>query len=249
MGMNTLEHQHDSQSIAERIRGAKEHSYLRDFVYGAIDGTVTTFAVVTSIAGAGLDSKYVVVLGMANLLADGFSMAASNYLGTRTEQQLRDKARAMEARHIEVVPEGERDEIRQIFLEKGFEGEDLERVVDVITSNRTRWIETMLVEELGLSLNGPSALKAAATTFVAFFVVGLLPLVAFLFGLVQPMEPDWLYGASFFLTAAAFFLVGTAKAWFVEQKWYWSGLETLLIGGVAASIAYLVGILLHGVAV
>ncbi|QEG20446.1 VIT family protein [Mariniblastus fucicola] len=242
-----LEHDHDPASIAKRLSGTSKHSYLRDFVYGAIDGTVTTFAVVTSVAGAGLPPQVVVVLGMANLLGDGFSMAASNFLGTRTDQQLLEKARAMEARHIKLVPEGEREEIRQIFAAKGFDGEVLERVVEVITSDENQWINTMLVDELGMSLESPSALKAALTTFFAFFIVGLLPLIAFMFGLVVPTESLWTYSVSLVLTAFAFFFVGAAKSVFVEQKWYWSGLETLLLGGIAALLAFLVSWFLRGV--
>ncbi len=244
---STLEHSHDSVSIASRITGAAKHSYLRDFVYGAIDGTVTTFAVVTSIAGAGLDPQIVIVLGSASLVGDGFSMAASNYLGTRTDQQLLEKARAMEKRHIQLVPEGEREEVRQIFAAKGFEGEDLERAVEIITSSEKRWIDTMLVDELGLSLESPSAFKAAITTFLAFCIVGLLPLLAFVYGLIVPAQSASMYIASTIMTAIAFFLVGTAKSYFVDQKWYWSGLETLVIGGIAAGLAYIAGMLLKGI--
>lgn len=248
-GMNsTLEHGHDPDSIAQRVGGITQHSYLRDFVYGAIDGTVTTFAVVSSIAGAGLNPEIVIVLGVANLLGDGFSMAASNYLGTRTDQQLREKAIAMEQRHIRLAPEGEREEVRQIFAAKGFEGEDLQRAVEIITSNESRWVNTMLVDELGISLESPSAWKAAMTTFFAFVLVGLLPLVAFLFGLIVPSQSSWLFLVSTVMTAAAFFLVGTAKSWFVDQKWYWSGLETLFVGGIAAGLAYIVGLALKGIA-
>jgi len=244
----TLEHAHDHDSIAQRVTGVTQHSYLRDFVYGAIDGTVTTFAVVSSIAGAGLNPEIVIVLGVANLLGDGFSMAASNYLGTRTEQQLREKAIAMEKRHIRVAPEGEREEVRQIFAAKGFKGDDLERAVEIITSNESRWVNTMLVDELGISLESPSAFKAATTTFLAFILVGLLPLAAFIYGLILPAESRWMFAASTVMTAAAFFLVGTAKSWFVNQKWYWSGFETLFVGGIAASLAYVVGLLLKGIA-
>ena len=248
IGMNAeLEHAHDSTSIANRLAESAQHSHLKDFVYGAIDGTVTTFAVVTSIAGAGLNPEIVIVLGMANLIGDGFSMAASNYLGTKTEQQLRDKARAMEQRHIRVAPEGEREEIRQIFAAQGFSGQDLERAVEIITSSEKRWIDTMLVHELGLALTGPSAIKAAVTTFFAFFLVGLLPLVAFAYGLIVPSESIWLYVFSTLMTAIAFFLVGAAKSIFVDQKWYWSGLETLAVGGIAATLAYIVGLLLKGI--
>ena len=246
--MNTpLEHQHDPASVAQRVTGRSPHSYLRDFVYGAIDGTVTTFAVVSSIAGAGINPEIVIVLGLANLLGDGFSMAASNYLGTRTEKQLLSKARAMEKRHIQIDPEGEREEVRQIFAAKGFAGEDLERAVDIITSSEKRWIDTMLVDELGLSLESPSAWKAATTTFFAFVLVGLLPLLAFIFDLFTPISSGWMFLFSTVMTGVAFFVVGMAKSLFVDQKWYWSGAETLLIGSVAAGLAYLVGLFLKGV--
>ena len=245
--MAKLEHQHDPESIRQRIRGAARHSYLRDFVYGAIDGTVTTFAVVSGVAGAGLNPQIVIVLGLANLLGDCFSMAASNYLGTKTDEQLRDKAKEMERRHIRETPEGEREEVRQIFAEKGFRGDDLERAVEIITANEQRWINTMLVDELGMTLAGPSPFKAAATTFLAFCIVGLLPLLVFIYGHFVPTQTNTLYAVSAGLTGVAFFLVGAAKSTFVDQKWYWSGLETFSVGGVAALLAYIVGVILKGI--
>jgi VIT1/CCC1 family predicted Fe2+/Mn2+ transporter len=130
---------HAPDAIRRRLRLGASYSYLRDFVYGAIDGAVTTFAVVSGVAGAGLDAEIVLILGGANLVGDGFSMAAGNYLGTRAESQQRDRLRRMEERHIDLVPAGEREEIRQIFAAQGFEGHDLQRAVEVITSDRPRW--------------------------------------------------------------------------------------------------------------
>lgn len=242
-----LEHSHSPHEIARRVNEGTNHSYLRDFVYGAIDGTVTTFAVVSGVAGAGLSTNIVIVLGLANLLGDGFSMAASNYLGTRTEEQLRDKARAMEERHIQQAPEGEKQEVRQIYANKGFEGKDLDRAVEIITSDEKRWVDTMLVDELGVLLDSPSAFKAAITTFLAFCLVGVLPLLVFIYGYFFPMDQSTLYGTSTVITAFAFFFVGAAKSLFVQQHWVWSGLETLSIGGIAAVLAYFVGLLLQGI--
>ena len=235
---------HTPDRIRERLQAPTTHSYLRDFVYGAIDGTVTTFAVVSGVAGAGLSTGVIIVLGMANLLADGFSMAASNYLGTKTEEELRKKARRIEESHIRHYPEGEREEIRQIFAEKGFQDGNLEHIVDVITADRRRWVDTMLVEELRMPLEGPSAGKAAATTLVAFVVVGLIPLAAFIFNLVSPAKLSNPYLASTVLTGAAFFLIGAAKSRFVDESWHRAGFETLVIGGGAAVLAYAVGMLL-----
>jgi VIT1/CCC1 family predicted Fe2+/Mn2+ transporter len=245
-----LEADHTPDAIRARLERGPEHVYLRDFVYGAVDGTVTTFAVVAGVAGARLAAGVVVVLGLANLLADGFSMAASNFLGMRAEEALRRRRRRSEREHIELVPGGEREEVRQIFAAKGFEGDDLERAVERVTDDVERWVDVMLQEELGMSLHGPSPLRAAAITFGAFVVVGALPLAAHLYQVLGP--PDARLASPFLwsslLTGVAFFGVGAAKGRFVEERWWASGLETLAVGGCAASLAHLVGLLLGDLA-
>lgn len=232
---------HTPQHIHDRLQAPPDASYLRDCVYGAIDGTVTTFAVVSGAAGASLAPEIVLILGLANLVGDGFSMAAGNYLGTRADEQLREKARETEGKHIDAVPDGEREEIRQIFSSMGFASEQLDRAVEVITSDRQRWIETMLKEEYGLSSTSKSPYRAAAATLLAFLLIGVIPLLAFLIGWIGSDFDASVYYWSVCLTAAAFFLVGAFKSRFVTQSWYLAGLETLMIGGAAAALAYGVG--------
>jgi len=243
----TLESEHTPQAVAARI-GQTQHVYLRDFVYGAIDGCVTTFAVVSGAMGAGLSSGVVLIFGFANLLADGFSMAVSNYLGTKADRQLLSRARQIEENHVDVIPEGEVEEIREIFRQKGFEGELLDRVVEVITNNRTLWINTMLQEEWGLALDGPSPWKAGGVTFLAFTFMGLIPLLPFVAFYVMALEGIAAFAQSAMLTAATFFGIGAMKSRYVLEKWSRSGLETLLMGGGAAVLAYLAGLLLQGLA-
>jgi VIT1/CCC1 family predicted Fe2+/Mn2+ transporter len=245
---NPLEHDHSPAGIAARLADGPSQGYLRDFVYGSIDGLVTTFAIVSGVLGATLSVNIVIVLGFVNLIADGFSMAVSNFLGTKADRQVLERARRIEERHINEVPQGEAEEVREIFRRKGFDGDLLEGVVDVITADRELWIDTMLKEEWGLSLHGPSPMKAAAMTFAAFVFVGLIPLLPFL----APTENDGLpsarFAASAALTAAAFFGVGTLKSFFATGRWFRSGMETLLMGGGAAVLAWLVGVALRGIA-
>lgn len=246
--LRRLKQEHTPAAIALRLEAAGGHSYLRDFVYGAIDGAVTTFAVVSGVVGADLSTGIIVILGLANLVGDGFSMAASNFLGTRAERQLRDRARRIEEHHIDTYPQGEVEEVRQLVRRKGFAGRDLERAVQILTSNRQRWVDLMLAEELGLPESPASPWRAAATTFFAFVVIGMLPLIAFLVAYLTRVDIANPFAWSAAMTAAAFVAVGAVKSRFVDQSWYWSGLETLGVGGSAAALAYIIGWALRGVA-
>lgn len=239
--------QHTTEAIRRRLSVPPPVSYLRDFVYGAIDGVVTTFAIVAGAAGANLSDEVIVILGVANLFADGLSMAVSNYLGIRAESQQRALARSEEERHVALIPEGEREEVRQLFAAKGFAGEDLDRVVEVITDDRDRWVDTMMTEELGYGIEVGNPLHAAAATFAAFVVVGALPLIVFLIDLITPGSVADPFAWSTGLTAVAFFGVGSLKARVVEQPWWRSGIETLAVGGAAAAAAFLVGVALEGI--
>ncbi|HEX6185091.1 MAG TPA: VIT1/CCC1 transporter family protein [Pyrinomonadaceae bacterium] len=234
-GRLKLEHGHTREDIGERLSAGPRHNYLRDVIYGGIDGAVTTFAVVAGVVGAELSTAVVLIMGFANLAADGFSMAASNFLGTRAEREDFEHLEAVERRHIEIVPEGEREEVRQIFRGKGFEGEELERVVTLITADSSRWVRTMLTEEYGLPAEVRSPLKAALATFVAFCLCGLVPLLPYVFG---AREAFWL---STLLTGGIFFAIGSAKSRWSTASWWRSGLWTLAVGGLAAALAYAVG--------
>ena len=235
---STLTSEHHPSAIRARLDGVQQQSYLGDAVLGGIDGCVTTFAVVAGAVGGGFPAVVPIVLGFANLLADGFSMAVGNYQGTKSQRELVDEARRTEEYHIDQIPEGEQEEIRQIFARKGFEGDVLEKIVDVITQDRQLWVDTMLTEELGLQVNGPSPLRAALATFAAFIVVGIIPLAPFL---VPGLTPEQTFRASAFVTALAFFGIGMVKGLVLGRSAIRSGLETLLVGGLAAVLAYVVG--------
>jgi VIT1/CCC1 family predicted Fe2+/Mn2+ transporter len=235
-----LEHSHDPSEIAARIAGPNSHSYLKDGIYGAIDGAVTTFAVVSGVAGAGLSPSIVIVLGVANLVGDGFSMAAGNFLGTRAENQQLEQLRSIEQKHIRECPEGEREEVRQILIHQGFTGELLDQAVAQITSDENTWVDTMLRHEYGLSTDRPGAVPAALTTLISFMVIGAIPLVPFLFAWQEMILHDPFLLSSV-MTAVAFFIIGAIKSRFVQQRWWLAGAETLTVGAVAAALAYLCG--------
>jgi len=232
-----MEHEHSPDAIRRRLESGPTHNYLRDWIYGGIDGAVTTLAVVTGVAGAQLSSWIILALGFANLFADGFSMAASNYLGTKAEHDDWRRLEQIEHRHIDLAPDGEREEVRQIFERKGFEGEELHRIVELTTADRDRWVKTMLTDEYGLPHEVRSPWIAAVSTFTAFLICGLAPLLPYLFR----TEHSLLLSVT--LTAMVFIIIGSIKSRWSTSPWWHSGLTTLLVGTIAAALAYLAGVL------
>jgi len=222
---------------------------IEDFVYGATDGAVTTFAVVAGVVGASLSPSIVLILGFANLFADGFSMSIGNYLSAKTHREYNQKQRKKEEWEIDNLAAQEEQEIRDIYKEKGFKEEILEEIVRVITSKKKVWIDTMMKEELGLIEDkNKSPRDTAITTFVAFNLIGMIPLVPFVLLHLSGYSSAWstsdafLYSVVF--TAIAFFLIGIIRGTAVNRPLFRTGLNTLTIGGIAASVAYLVGYLI-----
>ncbi len=230
-----MEHAHTREAIHRRLAQAPSQSYLRDWVFGGIDGTATTFAIVAGVVGAHLAPSVILILGGANLIADGFAMAAGNYLSTRSELEEFRHAEAVERRHIGSYPEGEREEVSEILQGLGIVGDLLDRAVTAVTADRDRWVRVMLRYEYGLPDSVRSAWRAAGSTFLAFLLCGMVPLVPFVAGLKSAFPVA--SGA----TALMFVLIGALKSRWSVEPWWQSGLKTLLVGGGAATVAYVIG--------
>jgi len=225
----------------------RELGWLPDFVYGGMDGAVTTFAVVAGVAGAQLSTAVVLILGFANLFADGFSMAIGKYSSDRAERERIQHVRGQLDERIHGNPKEERAELTKVLNTRGFKGENLKNAVKVISANEAVWIDTMMRHKFHLIDEHIDPIKGAFTTFIAFNLIGFIPLAGYvmnpLLGLSSKSIFMWTVGA----TLLALFIVGGIKGKLLKQNWALSGLETMVIGGVAASIAYLVGYLLRNI--
>lgn len=234
MDHKTLENKHQTTAGA----------YIADFIYGANDGLITTFAIISASAGAEISAGIIIVLGLANLIADGFSMATSNYLGIKSRRNFELDQKRIEAFEIEDHPEEEKREIREIYEKKGFQGADLEKAVEIISSNKDVWVNEMLIGELSIIPEEDiksTPLRHAVTTFFAFAIIGFIPLAPFIFGYVGKLPFYW----SAALTALMLFAVGGSRAKVTGGGFVKNGFQMLLLGGCAAAMAYLIGFLVH----
>ena len=238
----------------DRIKSAyEEHktesgAYIGEAVYGALDGIITTFAVVAGVAGAGLHSGIVLILGFANLVGDGLSMGVGSYLSTKSKREYENSERARELWEVENYPQGEREEIKEIYRRKGFSGHDLDRAVEIITSDNKIWVDTMMQEELGIIEDVSPPFLNGLSTFVSFLIAGFIPLLFFVLALAMPVLGKYAFEMSVILTAVALFAVGSLRVLVTGSKWFRSGLEMLIVGGMAALAAYIIGVLLKGLA-
>ncbi len=221
--------------------------YLSEFVYGGIDGSVTTFAVVAGAAGANLSSSVIIILGFANLIADGFSMSVGSYLSSQSARENYEKHKKVEYWEVEHMPEEERREIRDIYRKKGFEGPLLEQVVAKITEDKERWVDIMMKEELEMMQDTKPPLLMASVTFLSFILVGFIPLLIFVYEYIKGIQTEQAFLISCVLTSVAFMGIGWLKSLVTQTNRIKSILETLLLGASAALLAYLVGNFLENV--
>ncbi len=217
------------------------HKYIQEFVYGGIDGSVTTFAVVAGAAGAELQSSIVVILGFTNLFADGFAMSVGNYLSQKSIGDNFEKHKKREYWEIENLREKEVEEIRDIYSKKGFQGKLLEDVVSVITSDKDRWVDVMMKEELEMMPEQKSPFKSGLMTFCSFVSIGLLPLTVYVIDFLFGLSNSNLFLNASVLTSLGFICIGFMKSYVTQTSHVKGIFETLLLGALAAIVAYYVG--------
>ena len=226
---------HGIQSLFKRFQ-----DYLGEFVYGGIDGSVTTFAVVAGSAGAGLESAIVIILGFANLIADGFAMSVGSYLSTKSEKEKYEKHKAIEYWEVDNLPEIEKQEVREIYAAKGFSGKLLEDVVDTITADKDRWVDSMMKEELEMAEETKSPIAMGGVTFLSFLLFGFVPLSIYVIDYLVGINQN-LFLVSSILTGICFIAIGLLKSSVTSTSKIRSIAETLLLGGAAAVLSYFVG--------
>ncbi len=228
---------------AQTIHGRLDQGLLKAAVYGANDGIVTTFAVVAGVAGAGLPPSIILILGIANMIADGLSMGIGDYLGERSERRYMKHQFEIEKWEIDHIPEEEKKELLHYFQKRGASETESQSLVKIITKHPKLWTELGFIDEMGVVPEFEGALwNTGLVTFISFVIAGSLPLLPyFLEFLGAPIQQSQQFVLSIISTAVAMFIVGSLRTFITKGRWWLNGLEMLGIGAIAATAAYFLG--------
>ncbi|HSB02562.1 MAG TPA: VIT1/CCC1 transporter family protein [Anaerolineales bacterium] len=217
----------------------RHESRLADVILGGQDGLVNTLGVILGVAAATQDARIVIAAGLAATFAESISMGAVAYTSTLANDDLYLSEREREYRHIHLAPEVEIEEIRDIYYKKGFEGETLDKIVEVITSNPDVWVNVMMSEEFQMAPpEKTSALRTALVVGFSALAGSLIPLFPFFFWRIGLS-----IGLAIVIAALTLFIVGIYKARVTVGKPLRSGVQMAVIGTISALAGYVVGLI------
>lgn len=228
--------------IDEKLREQRVGLYVSSLVYGGLDGIITTFAVVSGVAGASLDPIVIIILGFSNLFADGFSMAVGDYLSSKSAYEYEEEERRLDTSKINHDFENETKRLTETYQTKGMTTEDAETVAQTFAKYPDLMVEQQLGEKKEIHWSQP--LKNAVVTFVSFVIFGFIPLLTYVLVLFIGELGIDSFVLSSILTGVTLFSLGVAKSLITHVNWFKSGLEMLIVGGLAALVAYGVGYVL-----
>ena len=225
---------------AGRHRGVGHGGNLRAAVFGINDGLVSNASLILGVAGAGSDSKVILLSGVAGLLAGAFSMASGEYVSVRSQREMYEHQIDLEREELNLYPQEETDELALIYVARGMAKDEAQKLAASMTENPQQALDTLTREELGLNMDQlGSPWGAASTSFLAFAVGAAIPLMPFLIG-TGGNRLWWSVG----MAATSLFGVGCALSLFSGRSAIASGMRMLVIGAAAGAATYFIGTLL-----
>jgi len=234
----------------EENHGNIASTYLKSVVYGGLDGIITTFATVTSVAGAHFSSIVIIVLGISHLLADGLSMGFGDALSTQAEIDYNKSERKREKWEMQNNMQGEIDEMIAIYLQKGISKEDAQTMINILAKYPDAFLDHMMVEELSLMPpdEDDNPVKDGAVTMASFVIFGSVPLMPYLLALLpgahKVFTEEVTLWSAVVLTIVTLFALGALKSAIVEHghnAWWRGGLQIAINGTIAAVVGWAVG--------
>lgn len=210
-------------------------SWLRPAVFGLNDGLVSNFALIAGVVGGGAPAHTVALSGMAGLLAGAFSMGSGEYVSVSSQAELTQAEIDIEKHEIKHRPEAEMRELAMLYEARGVDAATAASVARQLSADPEQAWRIHAREELGIDPDDlPSPWTAAASSFIAFSLGAVVPLLPYLFGGAQLLLP-------LLLALATLFLTGALVSRFTNRTWWYAGLRQTVLGGLAAAVTFGVG--------
>ena len=221
--------------IAHREKHFTSSNFVRDVVIGMSDGLTVPFALAAGLSGAIANTRFIVIGGLAEIAAGSIAMGLGGYLAARGDAEHYEQEKEREYREIKEIPEEEKAEVANVFKNYGLSGEESGQLAEALSKRPDAWVDFMMRFELGLEAPDPKRAFTSAGTIAASYVAG---------GLI-PLSPYVVLGSAYrglivsaAVTLAALAVFGFIKGRFTGAKAVRSALQTMVIGGVAAGVAF-----------
>mmetsp|Transcript_34588 Transcript_34588/g.45718 ORF Transcript_34588/g.45718 Transcript_34588/m.45718 type:complete len:286 (-) Transcript_34588:307-1164(-) len=227
---------------------------IKAIVFGGLDGVLTSFAIIAGAAGGGMGVDVVLVLGFSNIFADALSMGVGEYLSSKAHNEYVLSERRREEWELKNHREGEVKEMIEIYTARGMSRDDAEVVLNRIAKYDDFFVNVMMAEELGMPVNGQisddcDTMKEGLIMFLSFALFGCMPLLGYcIFPILDPdISKDTLFIIAVIITGFFLLVLGAVKSHFSTRSWYCSGIETMLLGGCCAGLAFEIGNLVQDI--
>lgn len=245
-------HDHKTESASEdghQTQGAR----LKPIIFGGLDGILTSFAIVAGAAGGNLPVSTVLILGFSNIFADALSMGVGEFLSSKAENEWILSEREREEWELINYPAGEIAEMVEIFENKGMSHEDSVQVINTMAKYKDFFVDVMMTQELELLVpeddHVQESFREGVVMFLSFAFFGAMPLLGYVIipSLFPDLDEGVLFTSACIITGAVLFFMGSVKSFFSKQHWIRCGMETLLLGGACATVAYTIGQVVEGI--
>jgi vacuolar iron transporter family protein len=233
---------HDTK-VSHSENHSKVGGHIKSIVFGGLDGIITTFAVVAGAAGGGLSVDVILILGFSSVFADAVSMGVGDALSTKAENEYILAEKRREEWELENYPEGEIEEMIDLYEKKGLPRKDAETVINIMAKHKEFFVDVMMAEELELQVpaEDDNPWVDGGVTFCSFVFFGTIPLLAYAVFYSVELYDSERFIIACCLTAICLFALGVTKSRFTEQNWLSAGSEILTLGGAVAGLAYFLG--------
>jgi len=237
----------DIREHIEENHAGNTAKYIKNIIYGGLDGIITTFAIIAASVGANLESKYIIAIGFANLFADGISMGMGDYLSSYFEHNYILSEKEKEEYEFDNNRDYEIQEMVELYNQEGLEADDSKNMVNILISKpkyKNIFIKNMMKMELDLEVpdENPNYKKEGLITAISFIIFGFIPVFTYLiFHLTKYDNYNAIFAVNCVITIISLFSLGTIQAKITKQSWIKGGTLLTLHGTLASIVAYFFG--------